>query len=620
MAERSVVPPPGEVGEPMRARPWSRHAVFGSEGLMVADMSAEDLASRFGTPLIVFDEDDLRERCRAAAAAFGRTLYAVKAFTAHAAIRIALAEGLDLLAASGGEAEACLRAGAPGFRVVLHGNNKSDDELAFAVRAQLSLVIVEGPGELRRLDAAARRAGRVQPVLLRIVPDVAARTHESIATGHESSKFGTSRAGAVEVVGTAAGLAGIRFEGLHAHIGSQVPDAESYLLALDALIDLAVRIRDASGVSVDTLDIGGGHAVTYAAEQPPAPANVAAALRSRLAERCAATGLTPPLLIGEPGRSLVANPGLTLYRVGEVKRAGDRTLVAVDGGMSDNLRPMLYDARYSVAAAGPPRGGLPAGRLTIVGKHCESGDVLAQDVDLPCSVTRGDLLAFAATGAYTYSMASAYNRVGRPAVVGVREGRATAWLRREDAADFDRLEVAAHRPAPARSAAPDGIVVRPARAADARSFLAFWTAIVAEGGYVRSERVSRPLRVYRSRFRRSWTDREAQIVAVAGPQVVGHLFIQRESHPVTAHVATLGIAVAAEHRGRGVGTALMTEAFAWARGAGVEKVVLSVYPNNAGAIALYRKFGFIDEGRLARQSRKSYGYEDEVLMSCWVAD
>jgi len=217
-------------------------------------------------------------------------------------------------------------------------------------------------------------------------------------------------------------------------------------------------------------------------------------------------------------------------------------------------------------------------------------------------------------------MASAYNRVGRPAVVGVRSGRATPWLRREDAADFDRLEVAAHRVAPARFAPPAGVVVRPATASDARSFLAFWTAVVEEGGYVRSERVSRPLRVYRARFRRSWTDREGQIVAVEGARVVGHLFIQRESHPVTAHVATLGIAVAAEYRGKGVGTALMTEAFAWARGAGVEKIVLSVYPDNAGAIALYRKFGFVDEGRLARQSRKSYGYEDEVLMSCWIGD
>jgi Acetyltransferases len=239
---------------------------------------------------------------------------------------------------------------------------------------------------------------------------------------------------------------------------------------------------------------------------------------------------------------------------------------------------------------------------------------------LPTTPERGDLLAFAATGAYTYSMASAYNRVGKPAVVGVLNGKATQWLRREDAADFDRLEVAARRPAPASSAPPPGVIVRPATSADARSFLTFWTAIVAEGGYVRSERVSQPLRVYRRRFRRSWTDREAQILAVRERRVVGHLFIQREAHPVTAHVATLGIAVAADHRGEGVGTTLMAEAFTWAQGAGVEKIVLSVYPHNSGAIALYRKFGFVDEGRLARQSRKSYGYEDEVLMSCWVGD
>jgi len=187
----------------------------------------------------------------------------------------------------------------------------------------------------------------------------------------------------------------------------------------------------------------------------------------------------------------------------------------------------------------------------------------------------------------------------------------------EDAGDLDRLEAPVARPEES-AVLPQGVTIRPARPRDARSFLEFWRAVVDEGRNVRSESVRHPLRVYRSRFRRSWTDKEAHLVGLAGERVVGHVFIQREDHPVTRHVASLGIAVAADHRGRGIGSALMSEAFRWARSFGVEKIVLSVYPHNAAAIALYRRFGFVDEGRLARHSRKSYGYEDEILMAAWL--
>jgi ribosomal protein S18 acetylase RimI-like enzyme len=287
--------------------------------------------------------------------------------------------------------------------------------------------------------------------------------------------------------------------------------------------------------------------------------------------------------------------------------------------MSDNIRPALYDARYVVARASASTddsgdGGVP---FTIVGRHCESGDTLAEDVVLPEATGPGDLLAFAATGAYTYSLASTYNRVGRPAVVAVREGTSSPWLRREDAGDLDRLEVGVVRERTA--APPEGITIRPARPGDARSYLAFWTAIVEEGRHVRTERVTGTVRGYRRRFRHPWTDREAQIVAVDGDdRVVGHVYVQRESHPVTRHVATLGIAVEAGARGRGIGSALLAEAVRWARSVGVDKVALSVYPHNTGAIALYRKFGFVEEGRLARHSRKSYGDEDEILMAAWI--
>jgi len=254
-----------------------------------------------------------------------------------------------------------------------------------------------------------------------------------------------------------------------------------------------------------------------------------------------------------------------------------------------------------------------------VGRHCESGDLLADDVALPADLAAGDLLAFAATGAYTYALASNYNQVGRPPVVAVRDRDSVLWLRREDDADLERLEIASSRE-PSIGPAVDGVTIRPARARDARSFLKFWTQIVEEGRYVRSERVTHPLRVYRARFRHAWTDHEAQIVAVAGDRIVGHIYIQRELHPVTRHVATLGIAVAAEARGKGVGSALLAHAIGWARSVGVEKIVLSVYPHNTAAIALYRKFGFVDEGSLARHSRKSYGYEDEILMAAWIGE
>jgi ribosomal protein S18 acetylase RimI-like enzyme len=442
-------------------------------------------------------------------------------------------------------------------------------------------------------------------------------THESIATGHAASKFGTPLADAEEVIELAASLPGLRFDGLHAHVGSQVPDVGSYEAALDALIGLASRVGRA-GVSVRVLDLGGGFAVPYVDEPGLDPVDVADTLRERLNVRCAEHGLARPALVAEPGRTLVANPVVTLYAVGARKDADGTTLVAVDGGMSDNLRPMLYGARFEALPAGRSRDRMaPIAPVTVVGKHCETGDVLAERVPMPVDLGPGDLIAFAATGAYTYSLATAYNRVGRPAVVAVRQGASTLWLRREDASDMDRFETSAARPAPDVSV-PEGVTIRPARPRDAASFVDMWQAVVEEGRYVRSETVAHPTRVYRSRFRRPWTDQEAQLVAVDGDRVVGHLFIQRERHPVTRHVATLGISVAPDRRGQGLGAALLDEAIRWATSVGVEKIVLSVYPTNTAAISLYRRFGFVDEGRLARQSRRSTGYVDEILMGLWL--
>ncbi|GIU98653.1 MAG: hypothetical protein KatS3mg014_0269 [Actinomycetota bacterium] len=306
---------------------------------------------------------------------------------------------------------------------------------------------------------------------------------------------------------------------------------------------------------------------------------------------------------------------VTLYRVGVVKVREGAPIVAVDGGMSDNIRPMLYGARYRVAFASPPRDDGPV-RVRIVGRHCESGDVLAPDAELPGVPRPGDLLAFAATGAYTYSMASAYNRVGRPAVVGVVDGRARLWLRREDAADLDRLEVAWD---PGRRVAPPpGVEVRPARPADAEGFLGVYREAVAEERYLRSERVLRTVREARRLLRHPVTDERACFVAVEGGRVVGWIQVVREPHPVVRHLATFGMAVARDRRRRGVGSALLSEALRWARDRGVSKVELSVYPDNRAALALYRRFGFVEEGRLSGHSREPSGYRDEILMGVWL--
>jgi RimJ/RimL family protein N-acetyltransferase len=279
---------------------------------------------------------------------------------------------------------------------------------------------------------------------------------------------------------------------------------------------------------------------------------------------------------------------------------------------------MLYGARYTVAFASAPRPATPT-VADIVGRHCESGDVLAKDVKLPQDPRPGDLLAFAATGAYTYSMASTYNRVGRPPVVAVRDGRARRWLRREDAADLERLEVGAAVPTDA--VVPEGVQVRPAKPRDARSFLDAYRTVAAERRFIHTEQVSRSVGFYRRRFRRSLDDRGMHALALdASGAVVGSLSIRRDAHPMIRHVATLGMFVVSSHRGRGIGSALLAEAVRWARRVGIERLELTVYPHNTAALALYRRFGFVEEGRLVRHAKKSYGYEDEILMAAWLGD
>ncbi len=597
--------------------PWPDHATFAPDGLRIAGTSAEALARRYGTPLLVVDEEHLRTRVRAFAALFPHPLYAVKAFTSRAAIRLVAEEGLDLLVSTGGELEACLRAGVGGDRIVLHGNNKTDEELRFAVASGVRLVNVDNPEELERIDRIAAVGGAVQPIMLRVIPEVGAGAHRKIVTGAAGSKFGTALSLVPATVRQAMELEHVRLVGIHAHIGSQVLEPGPYLAAVDVLLDLLVRLREETGFSADLVDVGGGFGVAYTDEAPLALDELAPALVERVRQGARERGLPAPHVLVEPGRAVVGTSMLTLYRVGTVKHSPNgRAIVAVDGGMSDNIRPMLYGARYTVAVAGPRRASAPA-VVDIVGRHCESGDVLAEDVKLPQDLRPGDLIAFAATGAYTYSMASTYNRVGRPTVVAVRDAASRRWLRREDAADLERLEVA--EPTPPSAVPPDGVLIRPARPRDARSFLQGYRDVAEEGRLIQTEVVERSVSSYRMRFRRSWDEEGAHLLAVDGDRVVGSLSIRRHvEHPAIRHVATLGMHVVRSHRGRGIGSALMAEAFRWGRAMGVERIELTVYPHNGPAIALYRRFGFVEEGRLVRHAKKSYGYEDEILMAVWI--
>ncbi len=597
--------------------PWPASARFGPEGLAVGGVSARELADEFGTPLLVVDEEHVRARCRSFAALFPHPLYAVKAFTSRQMIRLVAAEGLNVLVATGGELEACLRAGVRGDRIAVHGNNKSDEELELAVASGVWLVNVDNPEELERLDRAARRVGATQAVLLRVIPGIGAGAHRAIQTGGAGTKFGMPLEVVPDALRRATELPNVRPVGIHAHIGSQVLEAEPYLAAVEVVLDLLERLRAEVGFEAEIVDLGGGFGVAYTDERPLELDALAPALLARIREGAVARGLPIPHVLVEPGRSVVGAAMVTLYRVGTVKESDGRTLVAVDGGMSDNIRPMLYGARYTVAPAGPPRPGSTV-RVDVVGRHCESGDVLARDVELPFPVARGDLLAVAATGAYTYSMASTYNRVGRPAVVAVRGGRPRLWLRREDAVDLERLE--SSPPPAARSQPPPGVVVRPAVARDAASYLHAYASVAAERRYIQTEQVRHSPRELRRRFRRSWTGEGAHLVAVEEGRVVGGLSIRRDAHESTRHVATLGMFVTRDRRGRGIGSALMDEALRWARSVGVERVELTVYPHNVAAMALYRKFGFVEEGRLVRHAKKSYGYEDEILMAAWLGE
>jgi diaminopimelate decarboxylase len=405
-----------------------------------------DLVAEHGSPVFLLDEADLRRRCRDYRDAFGGAMvfYAAKAFLCTAVARWVEQEGLGLDVCTGGELAVAVRAGFPGDRILLHGNNKSDAELAAALDAGVGRVVVDSLTEIDRLDRLCTERGTTQPVLVRTTVGVEAHTHEFIATAHEDQKFGFSLAGgdALEAVRRVLAAPGLDLVGLHSHIGSQIFDAGGFEVAAHRVLGLLVQVRDELGVELPELNLGGGLGIAYTSADDPADVvDMGRSLRAIVERECTAYGLTLPSLAIEPGRG-IAGPGtVTVYEVGTVKEVeGVRTFVSVDGGMSDNIRTALYDADYTVVLASRDSTAPPM-LARVVGKHCESGDIVVKDAWLPADVEPGDLLAVAATGAYCRSMASTYNHVPRPPVVAVTEQGSRVLLRRETVDDLLTLDV-----------------------------------------------------------------------------------------------------------------------------------------------------------------------------------
>ena len=455
------------------AKLWARGVSRAEDGeITVQGIPVSRLAAEHGTPLLVLDEDDFRARARAFREAFDTAFaelcggvdvyYAGKSFLCTAAARWVAEEGLRVDTASGGELAIALRAGVDPAHIGLHGNNKSDAELRRALDAGVGRIVVDSLDELERLAELAAEAGVRAPVMLRLTPGVHAHTHEFIATAHEDQKFGLSMAApdggqgstagspAAAAVAHALAAESIELLGLHCHIGSQIFEADGFGVAAEKLLGFVAEIRQTHGVDLAELDLGGGHGIAYtAADHPRTPQDIATALAGAVRAATERLGIACPRISIEPGRAISGPSTFTLYEAGVRKTVSvdapglpsaaaatyPRRYVSVDGGMSDNARPVLYDSDYSVALASRASAA-PAVLSRVVGKHCESGDIVVRDAYLPEDVRRGDLLAVPATGAYCHSLSSNYNQLTRPAIVAVRDGAARVIIRRETEEDL----------------------------------------------------------------------------------------------------------------------------------------------------------------------------------------
>ncbi|HEY0934206.1 MAG TPA: diaminopimelate decarboxylase [Trebonia sp.] len=426
---------------------WPRGAHRLDGVLTLGGLDVRDLASRFGTPVLVMDEADVRSRAREYADAFGadaRVCYASKAFCSRAVLRWVTEEGLGVDVCTGGELTVALSAGVDPELITLHGNNKLPAEIEQAVAAGVGHIVIDSFEEIARLASYAGVAGVRPRVLVRVTTGVEAHTHEFMATAHDDQKFGfsLSSGAADEAVRRVLALPGLEFAGLHSHIGSQIFDTGGFEVAARRVLELAARIHAEHGAAVAELDLGGGFGIAYVpGDDPPQIKELAFSLRAIVTAQCQAFGIPVPRLTIEPGRGIVGPSTVTLYEVGTIKDVdGLRTYVSVDGGMSDNVRTALYDAEYTCVLASRSSDAPPM-LSRVVGRHCESGDIVVRHCYLPSDLAPGDLLAVAATGAYCRSLASNYNHLPRPGVIAVADGTARAIVRRETLDDLLRLDV-----------------------------------------------------------------------------------------------------------------------------------------------------------------------------------
>lgn len=420
--------------------PLPRSGKVNSAGhLEVAGCDVLELTEEFGTPLYIYDEEQIRDNCQRYLESFSRLsknteiVYASKAFTCVAMCQLIGEEQLSLDIASGGELYTALKAWFPPERIFVHGNANSRDELERYIRSEVGHIVVDSLDELDSLDRICAETGRRQPILLRITPGIEAHTHDFVQTGKLDSKFGFCLAEGVAIDAAARALKvqNLTLEGFHVHIGSQIFSLDPYEKTIQVMADFMLECKEKYDFDCRMLDIGGGLGVAYAdGDEPPAIESLAETIVSSMKKEMERIGQPLPRIAVEPGRSIVANAGITAYTVETIKTVpGVRTFIGVSGGMSDNLRPMLYGAKYEALLAERPEAD-PVLTASIAGKHCESGDILVKDVRLP-ETHLGDILVTPSTGAYGYTMANNYNGQPRPAVVFVKNGQARVVIRRE---------------------------------------------------------------------------------------------------------------------------------------------------------------------------------------------
>ena len=424
-------------------------SIIEDNNLIIGDIKASDLAKNYGTPLYVMDEQLLLDNCRGYVNAFkvkeenNRVAFAGKAFLTMEMCRLINKEGLYLDVVSGGELFTAYKAGFPMDKIYFHGNNKTADEIEFGIKLGVGRFIVDNIAEMAKINEIAEIYNKKQDIYLRLTPGIEAHTHDYIKTGQIDSKFGFAPVGNIimDAIKKALSLENINLVGLHCHIGSQIFDTEPFKDAAKVMIKFINDIKQETGHYIEELDLGGGFGIYYSeGDNPKEIEEYCEAILDSVNEACNEIGIKKPILTIEPGRSIVANAGTTLYTVGAIKEIPEvRKYISVDGGMTDNIRPALYGARYEALITNKASEPMDE-NVTIAGKCCESGDILIQDIKIQ-KAESGDILAILSTGAYGFSMASGYNKIIRPAVVFVRNGEARVVVKRQSYDDLIKEEL-----------------------------------------------------------------------------------------------------------------------------------------------------------------------------------